>query len=331
MSTKKKVTKTLTTKSSSKNASSKAPKTKSTSMSSSVKVDQKSISKKSVLAETKKSKPKAAPISAAEKEQILLKSRKKRATPSIFKIRSKKSTPIVFSLEDVKAILRERNPQGTSLLEQLPKKSEVKLPKKTEARKVTQEPIQQQFKEPIMQKRTLGAASLADILGFNPKEAKPPVDIEESKVPKDLLKYYKALVDLRTRVLEGLQLHSRDTLKRSSKEDSGDLSGYGQHMADAGTDTFDRDFALSLLSSEQDALFEIEEAIQRIIKGGYGICEITNVPISKERLKAVPFTRYSLEGQKQLESSQRTSKERGSIFADSSLEESAKYTEDFED
>ena len=78
-------------------------------------------------------------------------------------------------------------------------------------------------------------------------------------MPKDLLKQYKALVALRDRVLDGLALHSQDTLKRSSKEDSGDLSSYGQHMADAGTDTFDRDFALSLLSSEQDALFEIEE------------------------------------------------------------------------
>jgi RNA polymerase-binding transcription factor DksA len=72
-------------------------------------------------------------------------------------------------------------------------------------------------------------------------------------------------------------------------------------MADAGTDTFDRDFALSLVSNEQEALTEIELAIKRIKDGTYGICEITAKPIAKERLSAVPFTRYSAEAQKDIE------------------------------
>lgn len=268
-------------------------------------------------------------ISEEEKEKILLASRKKKAsTPSIFKIRSRKTTPIVFSLEDVQDILKKKPLETPSIS----KISAAKEPKKPAIiRKVTKQPPKQEFKDfPPEPKRVLGAASLADILGFNPKETKQP-NIEESKVPKDLLKEYKALVALRDRVLDGLALHSQDTLKRSSKEDSGDLSSYGQHMADAGTDTFDRDFALSLLSSEQDALFEIEEAIQRIINGTYGICEITGVSISKERLKAVPFTRYSLEGQKQLESTQRINKERGSVFPDANIEETEKFVEDFEE
>lgn len=282
----------------------------------------------------KEDKSKTSTISAAEKEKLLLSSRSKKGTPSIFKIRSRKTTPIVFSLEDVQDILKKK-PVDTSFIGKTPTaavQAQAKVASKPIVRKVTKPPVKKEYKDfPPEPKRVLGAASLADILGFNPKETKHPVNLEESKVPKDLFKPYKALVALRERLLEGLTLHSRDTLKRSSKEDSGDLSGYSQHMADAGTDTFDRDFALSLLSSEQDALFEIEEAIKRIINGTYGICEITGVSINSERLKAVPFTRYSLEGQKQLESTQRQNKERGSIFPDASLEETEKFTEDFEE
>ena len=98
-----------------------------------------------------------------------------------------------------------------------------------------------------------------------------------------------------------LERHSEETLKRSSKDDAGDLSSYGQHMADAGTDTFDRDFALSMVSSEQEALSEIDAALKRIHDGTYGICEITGKPIPKERLLAVPFTRYSAEALKEIE------------------------------
>jgi len=145
------------------------------------------------------------------------------------------------------------------------------------------------------------AASLADILGFNPRKASKPAAEDESEVPEKFRRYLRLLLDLRNHVTGQLDQHTEDTLKRSSKEDAGDLSSYGQHMADAGTDTFDRDFALSLVSSEQEALSEIEAAIQRIRAGTYGVCEITQKPIAKERLLAVPFTRYSAEAQKQIE------------------------------
>ncbi|MEZ5275995.1 MAG: TraR/DksA C4-type zinc finger protein [Opitutaceae bacterium] len=166
------------------------------------------------------------------------------------------------------------------------------------------------------EQRILGAASLADILGYNPKGGKTPLEDEEEKIPKKHLRYYRILVDLRNHLKSDIHLHSEDTLKRSSKEDSGDLSGYSQHIADAGTDTFDRDFALSLVSSEQEALHEIEEAIKRIKLGTYGNCELTGKPIAKERLLAVPFARYSVESQAQVEKTRRRSVQRGGIFGD---------------
>lgn len=164
--------------------------------------------------------------------------------------------------------------------------------------------------------RVLGAASIADILGYNPNAG--PKKEEDAEIPPKFSRYYKLLLELREHVLSGLDIHTRDTLKRSAKEDSGDLSAYSQHMADAGTDTFDRDFALSLVSSEQDALYEIEDAIRRIRKGNYGVCEITGKPIKKERLLAVPFARFSVEGQAEYERTQRKSAYRGGAFGDSS-------------
>jgi RNA polymerase-binding transcription factor DksA len=160
------------------------------------------------------------------------------------------------------------------------------------------------------------AASLADILGFNPKKASKPAVDDVDSVPEKFRRYYKLLLDLRTHLTEGLSLHTEETLKRSSKDDSGDLSSYGQHMADAGTDTFDRDFALSLVSSEQEALTEIDAAIKRIHSGSYGVCEVTGKPIAKERLLAVPFTRYSAEAQKEIERNRMRTRTSAGLFGE---------------
>ncbi len=86
-----------------------------------------------------------------------------------------------------------------------------------------------------------------------------------------------------------------------AKETAEQMPGYSLHMADSGTDNFDRDFALSLLSSDQDAIYEIEEALKRIEKNTYGICELTGKPIPKARLEAIPWTRFTVEAQAQLE------------------------------
>jgi RNA polymerase-binding transcription factor DksA len=178
-----------------------------------------------------------------------------------------------------------------------------------------------------IERRQFGAASLADILGYNPAAQERPVDEDASIDPK-YLRYYRLLVQLRDHVTSGLDMHTEETLKRSNREDSGDLSGYGQHMADAGTDNFDRDFALSLVSNEQEALFEIEEAIKRIKAGTYGICELTGKPISKDRLLAVPFARFSVESQMEIERSKRRSSHRGGVFADTTTEEGSKLLEE---
>src|SRR5258708_4884501 len=173
------------------------------------------------------------------------------------------------------------------------------------------------------------SASLADILGFNPKRGEmPEAMVNEADVPDKFRRYYRLLLDLRHHVLTQLGEHTEETLLKSAKDDSGDLSGYGQHMADAGTDTFDRDVDLSLASSEQEALSEIEAAIKRVHAGTYGICESTQKPIAKERLLAVPFTRYSAEAKKQVERHSHRSIERGGLFGDGTEEEGGKMSAD---
>lgn len=158
----------------------------------------------------------------------------------------------------------------------------------------------------------IATASISDLLGGSNPFRKGEGFVDESKqVPEKFRRYYRLLVDMRDALHKGLAFHSEEALKKSGKDDAGDLSGYSQHLADAGTDTADRDFALSLISNEQEALKEIADAIERMKKGTYGTCEITGKPIPAARLIAVPFTRYSLEGQKELERNRRAHRRRG--------------------
>ncbi len=135
------------------------------------------------------------------------------------------------------------------------------------------------------------AATTASILGLaNPKvdPAKPA-----AAVKPEWAKYYRILLDLRDRLLAQMS----GLAKQSTEE----INSYSLHMADSGTDNFDRDFALSLLSSDQDAIYEIDEALKRIQKGTYGVCELTGHPIPKARLEAIPWTRFTVQAQSQLE------------------------------
>ena len=80
------------------------------------------------------------------------------------------------------------------------------------------------------------------------------------------------------------------------------LEPHSMHLADSGTDEFDHELALANVSSGQDVLFEIEEALKRIGNGTYGVCEATGEPIDPERLRAIPWARYTTEAEARLES-----------------------------
>ncbi len=84
-----------------------------------------------------------------------------------------------------------------------------------------------------------------------------------------------------------------------------EASAFGMHQADAGSDAYDRDLALNLLSQEQNALYEIEEAIERIDRGVYGYCEVSGEVIPAERLEAIPFARLTVQCQSKFEKENR--------------------------
>jgi len=86
-----------------------------------------------------------------------------------------------------------------------------------------------------------------------------------------------------------------ETLKKSRLDASGDLSSMPIHMADIGTDNYEQEFALDLMDSERRILHEIDDALQRIEEGAYGMCEGTGEPIPKARLQAQPWARYCVE------------------------------------
>ncbi len=139
------------------------------------------------------------------------------------------------------------------------------------------------------------------------------------------------MLDLRDHLIDGVSFLASEHLKRSQRDSSGELSGYSMHMADAGTDNFDREFALSLVSSEQEALYEIEDALKRLEHGGYGECEMCEKPIVMERLEAVPFTRLCVHCQSSVERDRRSRFVRTGPTFTESAEEASRTSDDSED
>ena len=148
-----------------------------------------------------------------------------------------------------------------------------------------------EIKKSASRGRSPASATSASILGR--PIAKASAAFEPKKVKAEWQKFYVNLLALREQLL-----HQMNGL---AKESAQEMPGYSLHMADSGTDNFDRDFALSLFSSDQDAVYEIEEALKRIEKKTYGVCELTGKNIPRARLEAIPWTRFTVDAQAQLE------------------------------
>lgn len=133
---------------------------------------------------------------------------------------------------------------------------------------------------------------------FTPGLSKKEIEAD-AKLTPFLRKQKERLLHLRDNILDSMNGVAKDTLR--ARAEGSEASAFGMHQADAGSDAYDRDFALSLLSQEQDALYEIEEALKRIELGSYGVCEMSSKPIAHARLEAIPFARYTVECQSQIE------------------------------
>lgn len=108
-------------------------------------------------------------------------------------------------------------------------------------------------------------------------------------------KQQQRLLELRDELMDVMSGIQEETL--TNGPEGSEASGSGMHQGDAGSDAYDRDFALSLLSKEQDAVREIEEALERMNWGIYGVCELSGKKIPQARLEAIPFARLTVECQ----------------------------------
>ena len=157
---------------------------------------------------------------------------------------------------------------------------------------------------PPKPKRT-GPASAADLLGV---AAGPPRRVFE--VPEPALvegrwrKAHAALLRARDRILDSMDNLAGSNLKRSHTDETPSYGGMDE--GDVGLESYDRDFALNLLSNGQNLLNEVESALRRIAQGTYGECEVCGKPIPAIRLRAVPYAHCCVACQSQEERRQRT-------------------------
>lgn len=118
---------------------------------------------------------------------------------------------------------------------------------------------------------------------------------------KKMGEYKKRLLEERQRILGDLNHLQSDSLNRSARDSSGNLSGYSIHIADTADEDYTRSFSLELASGKQRLLTEIEEALDKIDEGNYGKCVNCGGIIPLKRLNAKPSAHYCLKCAQKLE------------------------------
>ncbi|MCM8773242.1 MAG: TraR/DksA C4-type zinc finger protein [Candidatus Omnitrophica bacterium] len=118
---------------------------------------------------------------------------------------------------------------------------------------------------------------------------------------KDLKEFKEKLLKLKDELSSQIKELSNETLMKSQKDISGDISGYSLHLADVASDNYEREFNLGLVSNESKVLADIEEALKRIEDKSFGICKSCGKLISKTRLNAIPYTIYCIDCQDKFE------------------------------
>jgi len=125
--------------------------------------------------------------------------------------------------------------------------------------------------------------------------------VKNKLAKKEIAGFKKIVLKRKEEILDEIKHISEDTLKKTQKDASGDISGYTYHMADVATDSYDREFSLGLASNERKLLYELEDAVKKIEDGTFGICEECKSLITRTRLKAVPYARLCVKCQEKQE------------------------------
>lgn len=115
---------------------------------------------------------------------------------------------------------------------------------------------------------------------------------------KELEHFRDLLLQKRRELVGDMGQMEREALRSAS---GSNLSNLPLHMADMGTDNYEQEFTLGLVEKDRQLLREINSALAKIMDGTYGICEGTGKPITKVRLEAQPWAKFSIEYARQME------------------------------
>ena len=161
---------------------------------------------------------------------------------------------------------------------------------------------------PVAEARPIGAlppeAVARAVKGHAPvaNKPRPALPTRDTKHPsgaegvseKDFKEFEQRLILERQKIMKDMGYLESNVLKVNQRDSAGDLSGYSFHMADVGTDAYEREKAFLFASSEGRLLMDIDDALRKLYRGEYGRCEICELPIARARLEAMPYARLCL-------------------------------------
>lgn len=124
-----------------------------------------------------------------------------------------------------------------------------------------------------------------------PAKPAPKATGPQRVTEKDIKELETLLLAERARVTKEMEHLESTVLKVNPRESAGDLSGYSFHMADAGTDAYEREKAFQFASNEGRLQRDLDDALRRLYRGEYGNCESCGNAIAKARLEAMPTAR----------------------------------------
>ncbi len=228
---------------------------------------------------------------------------------------------------------KQTEPKPPVVVEKPAPKKEAPAPKAESSKTASKSPAAPPIKTPLKKRFTIKRRPVfahlthpGPVLNTNHSKEKA-----KKLSPAFLKTQRQKLLDLRDTLVDQMSGVARDSLGRG--DEGSESSAFGMHQADAGSDAYDRDFALNILSQEQNALYEIDEAIVRIDTGEYGICQGSGEVIPQARLEAMPFARCTVEYQEKLDQEQTTGNHRAPVTSLFGLEEKevSKPSDDEED
>lgn len=249
--------------------------------------------KKKVAKTTKKSvAKKAASTKVAKKKAVTKKATTKKAAPK--KAVKKKVTKTAASTKSASS--SSSSPKKSSAA----KKKVVKKAKSSSATKTSKAPVKTRTMSsrgvlPAAPRVPYASLETPAQTGYDPQNHTPPTEDKLRKVKTGLgkrdLSYFQALLlERRAEIIGDVQ-----GLEASRSGGAGEISHMPLHMADVGSDNYEQEFTLGLMESERKTIIEIDEALQRIVKGYYGVCVESGIPIGRPRLEAKPWAKYCIE------------------------------------